>query len=190
MLIRRQIEERCPRASDDKTANKLPPYNKNLVHNEQKCEPKDMKHCSQVIMMNTDNLIAFVKEKGKRELPGGKIKVGETPLQAVIRETLEEAEYELDGKDIRFVNYFVNPSRPNNRIYTFIVLIDGVNTSKISWEKSDVLNEGYKGKVAMQALRKQGIYLGRTFLRKVDITKRMMGTKLIIEVFDGYYMIF
>ena len=55
-------------------------------------------------------LLAFSRNKQCFYLPGGKIDAGETAAQALCRETREELNIHIDGKELRFYTHITAPA--------------------------------------------------------------------------------
>ncbi len=211
-----EIEAKCQVVYGNRNhnMNRLPPQNKKFIRNDRGVNPPDMKHCSQIMIFNKEGKIMMVYEKGKYEFPGGKIKLRETPFEAVIRETKEEAGYDLKKEEIRYVSEYT--SNIGSKVYTFVMVINGYESSKVYWKNINEIKEEGKNKFGLDGLRRMGIKLitnlkpedkvnemfkGRTFVKIENIYRelfdefgieevieRMKSQLKIKEVYEGYYV--
>lgn len=64
-------------------------------------------HISVVMLLNPDNDLLLVRKKGSRffQLPGGKVDVGESLVQAAMREVEEELGIWLNEKELYFLGF-------------------------------------------------------------------------------------
>lgn len=207
-----EIEAKCQVVYGNHIMNKLPQQNKKFIRNDPGVNPPDTKHCSQIMIFNKEGKIMMVYEKGKYEFPGGKIKIRETPYEAVIRETKEEAGYDLKKEEIRYVSEYT--SNIGSKVYTFVMVINGYESNKVYWKKINEIKEEGKNKFGLDGLRKLGIkfnvrledkvnemFKGRTFLKleKIyrqlfdeyeieEVIEKMISEFKIKEVYEGYYV--
>ncbi|MEP7279301.1 MAG: NUDIX domain-containing protein [Bacteroidota bacterium] len=63
-----------------------------------------------LIIKNKKLLLAFSKNKQCFYLPGGKIDFGETALEALCREILEELNVQLESADLRYYTHISAPA--------------------------------------------------------------------------------
>lgn len=68
--------------------------------------------------------------------PGGKVEVGESPLQGITRETYEEANVKLNS--IKFLGYRCHTSNNNKNWVSFMFLSTDFDYSKIKHQESEV----------------------------------------------------
>ncbi|MBO1199728.1 NUDIX domain-containing protein [Staphylococcus simiae] len=84
-------------------------------------------------------LLVQVRHRAKYYFPGGKIEVGESLVEALIRELDEELNLTLREKDLEFIGTVVGPAYPQLNTLTelngFRALID------IDWDKISINNE-------------------------------------------------
>lgn len=87
---------------------------------------------SAAIIINSDHEILLVRKNNSMYFmqAGGKIEIGETPLQALVREIQEELGLRLNSSDFNYIGHFCVPAanEANHHIDTHLFSINITNT--------------------------------------------------------------
>lgn len=93
-----------------------------------------------VFIINDDGKVLSVSRKNNKNdmgLPGGKIEIGETPLQAALRELYEETGYSVDEKKTTLL--FSSERADNKTTLTYgISFNDILSVDRCSYEEGEV----------------------------------------------------
>lgn len=73
------------------------------------------------------------------EIPAGKMEIGETPEEAIIREVKEETGYTSEHTPLLLGEFYVNPAIQTNKVHTFLIL-EAVKTDEQDLDETEFID--------------------------------------------------